>query len=396
MRIVHTCLRYPPALGGAETYIRNIVEQTRNVEANYDARVLTSKLQNHTPITELDPELLVDDPIYIQRLFHSTTPFISYPRLQALTYYIGHHKPDVIHGYGFWYQPADTSARYARRHHIPFIFHPLYYENDTRQKVVWQVYKHTIGRRTFEAADVVVTISPYEQSLIQKAQFPVKRFELIPPGIDIDRFNQPRLNPFLKRKINGKILFAACRISPGKGLNDVVDALPAILKIYPNTHFCIAGEDFGAVADLKSQASSLGIIRAIHFLGRLSDAELAAAYQHADVFVHPTHYEAFGIAMAEALAAGTPVVARRTAAVPFVVSDKRSGLLFNNQKELTEALLTLLSNQMLRNKMGQAGRQYVKDNFAWEIIIKKLTDLYTTIGQSHFSSFSSYRQKETN
>lgn len=178
MRILHTCLRYPPATGGVEKYVQELVERTRSIEHHRDVRVLTSKLRTHGPMKELTPEYLMDDPMYVQRLQSSKTPLFSYPRLQALNYYIGHHNPDILHGYSFWYQPADIAARYAKKHKIPFIFHPIYYENNIRKKIKWQLYKKYIGVNTFASADVVAVISPYEQSLIEKAGFPVKRFEL--------------------------------------------------------------------------------------------------------------------------------------------------------------------------------------------------------------------------
>src|SRR6478609_5986893 len=108
MRIVHAALRYPPATGGVETYVHELVERTRNVAADRDVRVLTSKLRTHGPVSELTPDELRLDPPYVQRLHHARTPLISYPRLQALNYYLGHHQPDIIHGYSFWYQPADV------------------------------------------------------------------------------------------------------------------------------------------------------------------------------------------------------------------------------------------------------------------------------------------------
>ena len=110
MRIVHTCLRYPPATGGVETYVRELVKRTRSIAQNIDVRVLTSKMRTHGPITELSPDRLLYDPPYVQRLHHLATPLVSYPRLQALNYYLGHHQPDLVHAYSFWYQPADTTA----------------------------------------------------------------------------------------------------------------------------------------------------------------------------------------------------------------------------------------------------------------------------------------------
>jgi glycosyltransferase involved in cell wall biosynthesis len=376
MRIVHTSLRYPPASGGAETYVKEIVERTRNIHQQRDVRVLTSKLRTHGPIAELDPNLLLDDPIYVQRLHHTQTPWVSYPRLQALKYYISHHQPDILHSYGFWYQPPDVTARYARRHHIPFIFHPIYYENKIRQKLSWQIYKKTIGRQTFAAADVVAVISPFEQSLIEKAGFPVKRFELIPPGIDIQQYQTPRINPFLKRKIIGPILLSAGRISKGKALADIISALPAIIKEFPAIQLVIAGEDFGAKKDLGRQAKRIGVDTHVHWLGKLSPEELIGAYQHADIFVHPSHYEAFGIVLAEALACQTPVVARKVAAIPYVVPDQRAGLLFETTNELITAITTLLRNPPLREQYGQAGYKHIVNNFNWDRSIRKILALY--------------------
>lgn len=381
MRILHACLRYPPASGGVETYVQQLVERTRDITAKRDVRVLTSRLRTHGPISELDPELLLDDPLYIQRLHHSATPFISYPRLQALPYYIGHHQPNILHGYSFWYQPADVAARYAKKHHIPFFFHPMYYEHGTRQKAIWQIYKQTIGKRTFAAADVVIVISPQEQALIEAAGFPVKRFELIPPGIETDRFDTPHLNPYLKRGIKGKVIASVSRLAPGKRLEDMLEALPDILRQQPDAHLVFIGEDFGSRIGLEKKTSQLGINNNVHFLGKLDDTELTAAYQHANILLHTSEYEAFGISLGESLGAGTPVVARNVGAVPFVAPHSIAGLLFTTTDELKSHVLTLLTDIGLRQKLGRQGAAHIKENFTWEKSIKKMTALYTEFGQ---------------
>lgn len=381
MRIVHTSLRYPPATGGAENYVRDIVEHTRSVEGGRDVRVLTSKMRTHGPISELKPELLLDDPPYVQRLHHIKTPLVSYPRLQALSHYLGHHKPDVIHGHGFWYQPADTAARYARKHNIPFIFHPIYYENAIRKKAMWQLYARTIGHQTFATADVVVTISPYEEQLIRDAGYPVNRFECIPPGIDVERFSAKSTdNPFETRGITGSILLSASRIAEGKGIQDVIAALPAVIREVPDTHYVIVGEDFGYAKTLKKQAVSLGIQDHVHSIGKLSDDDLVAAYQYADIFVHPSHYEAFGIVLAEALAAKTPVVARNATAIPFVAPHEVAGLLFKDRAELESHLITLLKDKKQRELFGQQGYEHVVDAFGWDKIENRVLALYETLG----------------
>lgn len=376
MRIVHTCLRYPPATGGAETYIRELVERTRSIENKRDVRVLTSAMRTHGPVSYLKPDDLLDDPIYIQRLSAGKTPVISYPRLEALSYYLGHHQPDIIHGYGFWYQPADVAARYSKKHRVPFFFHPIYYENATRRKPIWQLYKKTIGARTFAAADVVIVLSPFEQELINKAGFPVKRFIIIPPGIDAGRFITPRPNPYLRRGIRGYIMLAVGRVSPGKKLADAIMALAEVTKHEPTAQLVVVGEDFGGKKILAALAQAQGIESHVHFLGKLSAAELNACYQHASVFVHTSQYEAFGIVVADALAAGLPVVARNTSAIPHLVPHGKAGLLFNTNEELADHLLSYIRNPQHAKDLAKAGQARITSEFTWENSINKLLSLY--------------------
>lgn len=381
MRIVHTTLRYPPASGGAENYTRDLVECTRDVSQKRDVRVLTSRMRTHGPITELAPHLLLDDPPYIQRLHHAKTPLISYPRLQALSYYLGHHKPDVVHAYGFWYQPADTAANYARKNNIPFILHPIYYENTIRKKPLWQLYARTIGRNTFAAADVVVTISPYEKQLIRDAGYPVNRFEMIPPGINTKRFERKEeASPFAKRGISGRIMLSVSRIAKGKGIQDVITIMPDVVRQVSDAQLVVAGEDFGYSKTLKKLAKERGVERNVHFIGKLAENELSAAYQHADLFVHPSHYEAFGIVLAESLAARTPVVARNATAIPYVAPHETAGLLFNSPNELTRHVIELLTNKKQRNTFAAQGHAHVVEHFDVKKIKDRVLKLYEALG----------------
>ncbi|PIT98548.1 MAG: hypothetical protein COT71_00015 [Candidatus Andersenbacteria bacterium CG10_big_fil_rev_8_21_14_0_10_54_11] len=381
LRIVHTSLRYPPAPGGTEDYVQQLVKGTRDVAAKRDVRVLTSALRTHHPLSPLNPKVLVDDPIYVQRLHHAGTPFISYPRLQALQYYLGHHQPDIVHGYSFWYQPADGAARYARRRTVPFIFHPMFYTNPIRRKPLWQLYQHTRGRATFAAADVVVIISPFEQQLIERLRFPVKRFVLLPPIIDSASLAEPHDNPFTARDINGRIIFAAARLAPGKGLEDAIDAFPQVRKKHPDIHLAIAGADFGKRSDLLRRARAYGIEQSVHLLGHLNRDELIGAYQHADVFLHPSYYEAFGIVIAEALAAGTPVVARNCSAIPYVAPHEVAALLFNNADEMVCHLTAILAEPAAGKKMADTGRYRVQQEFSLPVARTKLLQMYAELAR---------------
>lgn len=376
MRIVHVCLRYPPAIGGVETYVQRLAEETHNIEAGRDVRVLTSKLNTHHPPSELDPNLLLDDPVYVQRLHHARTPLLAYPRLQALSYYLKHHQPNIIHGYSFWYQPADVAAQYARRHRLPFIFHPLFYTNRLRRKLIWRLYAHTRGRSTFRAASAVVVISPLEKELIIRHAFPVRRFFLIPPGVASHELTTPQPSPYLKYGITGRVVLAVSRLAPGKGLEQAITALPEVVRRHPDVQLAIIGPDFGLKQTLVSLVNALNLADRIRLLGPLPRGQLVGALQHAAVFLHPSHYEAFGIAVAEALAAGTPVVARATAAIPYVAPHEKAALLFTTSQQMVSHLNTFLSDTSLAQRLAHFGQQRIQQEFTWAKASAKLLQLY--------------------
>jgi glycosyltransferase involved in cell wall biosynthesis len=218
--------------------------------------------------------------------------------------------------------------------------------------------------------------------LIEQAGLAARRFALIPPGIDAKRFNAPYSNPFTARGIHGHVLLTVSRLSAGKGLNDIIAVLPLIIKNHPDIQLVLVGEDFGVKKALMKQAHHASVVEHVHFLGKFNPDELIGAYQHADIFIHPSHYEAFGIVLAESLAAGTPVVARNIAAIPYVVPDQKAGLLFNTNEELAAHIITLLKNPSQREALAQFGQQHVRNNFTWDKSIKKITDLYKELGSS--------------
>ncbi len=375
MRIVHTCLRYPPAVGGVETYVQQIVERTRNINEGQDIRVLTSKMRTHGPVSMLSPDLLLDDPPYVQRLHQAKTPLISYPRLQALPYYLAHHQPDIVEAYSFWYQPADVAARYARTRGIPFIFHPIFYENEVRKKAIWQIYKNTYGRGTFAAADVVVVISPQERKLIEKSNLPVRRYVLIPPGVDVQALKR-QAGEATRQEDKQRIILTVSRLASGKGLDEIISVMPEIIRAVPEARLVIVGEDFGERSKLEKLIQKHGLDQYVQLAGKLDQQELINVYKNATLFVHPSYYEAFGIVLAEALAAGTPVVARNMGSVPFVAPHEKAGLLFGSRTDMAEQIIKLLQNDGYRRELAEWGQKYVTENFSWDKSIKKLVAVY--------------------
>lgn len=375
MHITHVTLRYPPASGGVENYVAHIVEELRT--AGDEVSVETTTLRTHHPATILEP--LPADPPYVHR--HATRTFrhLAYPIPQGLSAHLNTESPHLIHAHGFWYAPADIAARVARRRHIPFVFNPYY---APRTKPLWALYRTVVGKSTLAAADAVVVISPQEEAALRSDGLIPKRIELIPPGIDPAAFAIQRDTPFAKRGLAGKsvVLFAG-RIARAKGLDLLLQAFPRVLQSVPEAHLAIAGEDFGEQGSLLRRAKTLGISDAITWLGKLSREELLAAYQHAQVFASPSRYEAFGISVLEAQAAGCPVVATNTTSLPFLVKDGETGLLFRPEDEmhLASSLLRVLSDHAFAQRIAEHARTRALRDFSWNRSTEKLRTLYTDL-----------------
>jgi glycosyltransferase involved in cell wall biosynthesis len=113
---------------------------------------------------------------------------------------------------------------------------------------------------------------------------------------------------------------------------------------------------------VRGLAATLGLADTVTFLGAISRSALALEYVGADCFCLPTVQEGFGLAFAEAMAAGLPIVACRAAAVPELVEDGRTGLLVTpgNTEELATAMESVLTNPALRAKLGAEGRHRVE------------------------------------
>ena len=378
MRIIHVTLRYPPASGGVEDYAKNLVERLR--ASGDDVTVETTALRTHHPATFLTET--TSDPPYVRRHSVRTLGRIAYPIPRSLASALEARRPDIIHAHGLWYAPADVAARVARRRHIPFVLNPYY---APRRKLLWKVYQAVIGHRTIALADAVVVISPSEEASLRAAGLPLRRVELIPPGIDPQEFAPARANPFVAPGLGGKrILFFAGRLARAKGIDLLLRALPAILRAAPDAHAVLAGEDFGERTELEALTEQLGISRAVTWLGKIPREELLAAYQHAAVFVFPSRYEAFGIAPLEAQAAGCPVVATNTASLPFVVQHGETGLLFRPEdpEDLARCVLRVLHHAPHAARLAAAGRARACHVFTWERSVRKLRALYHDLARS--------------
>lgn len=167
----------------------------------------------------------------------------------------------------------------------------------------------------------------------------------------------------LKEKI---VIGAVARLSREKGIDILIEALAKVKKVLGNAHLLIVG-DGDQLSYLKSSACNLKIEDSITWTGKLPWDEAMGYIKLMDVVAVPSRYEGFGLSAVEAMACGKPVVASRVDGLPEAIQDGMTGTLVlpENSSELASALIELLKNKERRQKIGNAARKYIEQNYSY-------------------------------
>jgi len=231
-------------------------------------------------------------------------------------------------------------------------------------------------------AERVIVPSRYSAGVAHEVyDVPRERLAVVPEPIDLAEWRRrfaeaPRLGS------RPPTVLCVARMYPRKRLDVLLRAGARLRGRIPGVRVRIVG-DGPESARLRALSAGLGLEETVTFLGEISRSALAVEYVGADCFCLPTVQEGFGLVFAEAMAAGLPIVACRTAAVPEVVEDGRTGLLVspNDPEELARAMERVLANAEVRAELGAAGRRRVEDFDLDRVAARLLETLPSTRGR---------------
>jgi phosphatidylinositol alpha-1,6-mannosyltransferase len=183
--------------------------------------------------------------------------------------------------------------------------------------------------------------------------------------------------------LNGSlVILTVARLVRRKGIKYLIEAMPRVLRSLPDTVLLVVG-DGPEKPRLEEEARILGLASRVSFLGKVPEQKLIAFYQASDVFVLPAivdsemNTEGLGVVLLEAMSMGKPVVASGVGGIPEAVVNGETGLLVKPQdpNDLADAIIRLLGNSELSRKMGDNGRQRVKEVFDWDIVAASFSEV---------------------
>lgn len=171
------------------------------------------------------------------------------------------------------------------------------------------------------------------------------------------------------------ILFAGT-VSQRKGNQDLVAAFATIASKFPDWKIKIAGN--GEIEQGLKQAEELGIQNQIEYLGWISGAAKDELFKKSAIYCLPSYAEGFPMSVLDAWAYGTPVITTPVGGMPDVAKDGENMMVFEpgNIEKLTEKIESLLSDELLRNRIAKASCDFANNKFNVKTITKELGEIY--------------------
>lgn len=193
-------------------------------------------------------------------------------------------------------------------------------------------------------------------------------------------------------KLTTVTLLFVGRLEHRKGVDLLMQVLPAMCLQFPNIRMIFAGDDSipsdrGMTYRRAFEASNANLVatKQVQFLGRVAEEELRRQYASCDIFVAPSRFESFGLIYVEAMIFGKPVIGCNVGGVPEVVDDGVCGILVtaNDPTSLKNAMVTLIKDVALREKMGKAGRARYLNMFSADRMARDCITCYREWLASH-------------
>ncbi len=251
-------------------------------------------------------------------------------------------------------------------------------------------FEHRIAEelRIFKSVRALtVTTELQQQKIDQLYRFRADNIRVIPPGVDVHNFRPLDTGEQeLEAGLPPRYILCLSRIDTNKGHDFLLHAFDRVRAHLPDVHLVIAGgspepeeRELGVLSMMKEIIDEREMQDIVHHIpGHVERQRLVSYYRRADLFALPSLFEPFGMTALEAMACATPVVASRLGGIRDVIDSGENGFLVDpsNAKEFAHAMIRLLRDPQLAERLGRAGRETVRQRFSWEAIAERHLALY--------------------
>jgi glycosyltransferase involved in cell wall biosynthesis len=226
----------------------------------------------------------------------------------------------------------------------------------------------------------IVTVNSSATYKLANDKFHIKNSYLVPMGVALNDFEaRDSKTPHPKES---PTLLIVGRLIDWKGTKYVIEALKLVRESYQKANLIIVG-DGPERNNLIKLTKELDLENSIKFVGKIPPSKIPELYSKADVYISASYEvedggtEGLGVVILEALASKLPVVASKSGGVVDIIQNEKTGLLIpeKDSEAIALAVLKILKNRELQKSLKINGYNFVKNNFSWELIVKKFLNV---------------------
>ncbi|MEO0395374.1 MAG: hormogonium polysaccharide biosynthesis glycosyltransferase HpsP [Cyanobacteria bacterium P01_A01_bin.137] len=323
-------------------------------------------------------------------LYFRCAPFRRYKFSLPLLQWLQRHgaEYDIAHIHALFSPVTSAAATLARWQKLPYILRPLGTLDPAdlaKKKQFKQIYAALLERPNIQGAAALHFTSEQEAKVSERFGADTGAM-VLPLGVVLPDFTCSDADA--QRMIRQRygipdgvpILLFMSRIDPKKGLDLLLPALEQLRQAGQRFHFMLCGgnpQDQGYVDGIGEQIEKSVLTDCTTITGFVSGDLKAHILQAADVFVLPSYYENFGIAVAEAMMAGKPVVISDQVHIWQDIETSKSGWVTTcDQGTLTQKLTEALADAAEREQRGENGRVFARENYGWDAIATRMIEQY--------------------
>ena len=293
---------------------------------------------------------------------------------------------DVVHIHYLYRFHGLAAAAAARSHGVPYVIQAhgsLDPWHRNQKRLAKDLYHALIEDPIIRGAAAMICTSRREELSIRHLGYTVPTW-VIPIGIDANELRAPGSADFCETHgIDGdaQVVTFLGRISEKKGVPLLLEAFRSTAAAFPAAHLVIAGpDDEGIGRGLVPMIADAGLADRVSFLGVVDGPAKRALLQRSEVFVLASADESFGMAVAEAMAVGCPVVVSPEVAVEDAVRASGAGLVVaRDPVAIADAVATILGDPARASAMGEAGRRVVDERFSWPMVAEQTEAMYKAV-----------------
>lgn len=298
---------------------------------------------------------------------------------------IENDKPDIIHTIGLRSFQSIIAWRVSKKLNIPLVVsdqgglttHPFLAESGFFLKTLYKIQDFFI-KKIINDASVISVANEYEQKIFSSLN-KKSRIEIIRNGVNLKKLVSKH-NFKEKYQINSNFILFVGRFSKSKGIETLINAFSIVKNELKdsNIHLVIMGVDFGYQAEMEKLIKKLNLSEEIKVIKNPPRDDVISAYGESEFLVLPSQWELSPLVPLESFAFKKPVISTNSHGIPYTVQNNKNGILVEpeNSLELSNAIVKLLNDSELREKLGQSGYNFVNEECNCVSMAKNSLNLY--------------------